>query len=128
MSPHAGGKTDHVAKHPGNPFCIVPQRLIRRICLGGAGDPESRGESHDESVGGAGSFSASPTANPVGRRERMLRYRRFIVLGLALASLAAIGAAPAAGSSVTGSGGQAPGTQGGNSQGGNSQAGNSQAG
>ena len=36
----------------------------------GAGDPDCWGESHGETVRSAGSFSASPSANPAGRRKR----------------------------------------------------------
>ena len=37
----------------------------------GTGDPRCWGESHGETVGSAGSFSASPSANPAGRRKRL---------------------------------------------------------
>src|SRR5262249_25858438 len=51
---------------------VPPQMPSPRPGVGERGTQVVWGESHGEHVGGAGSFSASPSANPAGRRKRLL--------------------------------------------------------
>ena len=71
----------------------------------GAGDPVPWGESRGESAGGAGSFSASPSANPAGPRKRILRVASLILPSLAALALAGAPAASAAGGANPGGSG-----------------------
>ena len=99
------GRPARATKLPGAPAtCILPRRRIRGAQHPRSGGPSSWGESRGESAGGAGSFSASPTANPAGRRKRILRVAHLILPSLAAFALA--GASSASASS--GGGGAAP--------------------
>ena len=54
-------------------FASVPRPNAESLTrCQGTGDPSCWGESRGRTVGSAGSFSASPSANPAGRRKRLL--------------------------------------------------------
>ena len=54
-------------------FASVPRSYAESLArCQGTGDPGCWGESHGRTVRSAGSFSASPSANPAGRRKRLL--------------------------------------------------------
>ena len=78
----------------------------RATNIRGAGDPVPWGESRGEPAGGAGSFSASPSANPAGPRKRVLRVPHLILPTLAALALASAPTASAA-ATAQGSGGGA---------------------
>jgi len=87
----------------------VPPRRIRGHEIRGAGDPLPWGESRGEPAGGAGSFSASPSANPAGPRKRVLRVAHLIAPSLAALAFASVTTASAAGATPASGGGASAG-------------------